>query len=132
MAATWSCATPGCALSVARPAAARARNSARSFLYKPDSAPGFLGIGGDLAIAVDIGGERHVTQFRQLVGAALGVVVQSHPFMHDQHARQRSLGVLGSGQITDQPGIALPIFDGFGFDGGLGQGRRQPAQQQQQ
>ncbi|MCK7579915.1 MAG: hypothetical protein MZV65_32410 [Chromatiales bacterium] len=108
-------------MSVANPAAVRAARQRPILLVRTGQRARFLGIGGDLAIAVDVGGEGDVAQFGQLCGAALGVVVQPHPCVNDQDAGQWTFRVLGISEIPHQPGIALPVFDGLGFDGGLAQ-----------
>jgi hypothetical protein len=79
-------------------------------------------MGRHLFAAIHVEGEGNVALGGQLLGAALGVVVEAPPLVHHQHAGARPLGGVVPGQQAGEHRLAVRVLDRLGLD--LGRGER--------
>ncbi|MNR12831.1 hypothetical protein D3C85_1292070 [compost metagenome] len=82
---------------------------------------------GVLAIAIHVDGQRAIAQPCEIAGAALGVIVESPPFMHHHDTWAGAVDRVVIGVVADQfCAVGTLVRDFLGLDGGLAE----PAQRQ--
>ena len=91
---------------------------------------GIFGVIDEFSASVQIRCERHIAQFRELINASLGIVIETPEFMEDKDTRSWSVDRIVPGQVSITIDVAMFVGNLLGLYGPLHRCRHDKTSQQ--